>query len=78
MGDVFLVIDGWGNFRNDYEGLEGVVNDIAARGLGYGIHVVLSASRYMEVRAVLKDQILGRLELRLGDAMDSNSTARSP
>ncbi|GAA3493085.1 type VII secretion protein EccC [Streptomyces prasinosporus] len=70
-GDVFLVIDGWGTFRNDYEGLEGVVNDIAARGLGYGVHVVLSASRYMEVRAVLKDQILGRLELRLGDAMDS-------
>ncbi|MFI6208709.1 type VII secretion protein EccCa [Streptomyces sp. NPDC051041] len=70
-GDVFLVIDGWGGFRNDYEGLEGVVNDIAGRGLGYGIHVVLTASRYMEVRAALKDQILGRLELRLGDAMDS-------
>ncbi|MEU5365209.1 type VII secretion protein EccCa [Streptomyces sp. NPDC005925] len=70
-GDVFLVIDGWGNFRNDYEGLEAVVHDIAGRGLGYGIHVVISASRYMEVRAALKDQILGRLELRLGDAMDS-------
>ncbi|MDQ0789570.1 type VII secretion protein EccCa [Streptomyces sp. B3I8] len=70
-GDVFLVIDGWGNFKTEYEGLEGVVNDIAARGLGYGIHVVVSASRYMEVRAALKDQMLGRLELRLGDAMDS-------
>ncbi|MFC7843044.1 type VII secretion protein EccCa [Streptomyces sp. NPDC057382] len=70
-GDVFLVVDGWGTFRNDYEGLEGVVHDIAGRGLGYGVHVVLSASRYMEVRAALKDQILGRLELRLGDAMDS-------
>ncbi|MFI1711369.1 type VII secretion protein EccCa [Streptomyces griseoruber] len=70
-GDVFLVIDGWGSFKNDYEGLDGVVTDLAARGLGYGVHVVLSASRYMEVRAVLKDQVLGRLELRLGDAMDS-------
>ncbi|WP_369364015.1 type VII secretion protein EccCa [Streptomyces sp. CG4] len=70
-GDVFLVIDGWGNFKNDYEGLEGVVNDIAGRGLGYGVHVVVSASRYMEVRSALKDQILGRLELRLGDPMDS-------
>ncbi|MBC2867692.1 type VII secretion protein EccCa [Streptomyces mexicanus] len=70
-GDVFLVIDGWGNFKTEYEGLEGVVNDIAGRGLGYGIHVVVSASRYMEVRAALKDQILGRLELRLGDPMDS-------
>ena len=70
-GDVFLVIDGWGNFRTDYEALEQVVADIAARGLGYGIHLVITASRSMEVRAALKDQLLNRLELRLGDAMDS-------
>ncbi|GAA3390145.1 type VII secretion protein EccCa [Streptomyces roseoviridis] len=70
-GDVFLVIDGWGGFRNEYEGLEPLVADLAARGLGYGIHVVITAARYMEVRAALKDQMLGRLELRLGDVMDS-------
>ncbi len=70
-GDVFLVIDGWGGFRNEYEGLESLVADLAARGLGYGIHVVITAARYMEVRAALKDQMLGRLELRLGDVMDS-------
>ncbi|MFF9034642.1 type VII secretion protein EccCa [Streptomyces sp. NPDC014892] len=75
-GDVFLVIDGWGHFKGDYEGLEGIVHDIAGRGLGYGIHVVLSASRYMEVRSALKDQILGRLELRLGDVMDSEFDRR--
>ncbi|MFF2518324.1 type VII secretion protein EccCa [Streptomyces sp. NPDC058086] len=70
-GDVFLVIDGWGNFRTDYEAVEGVVLDIAARGLGYGIHLVLTASRSMEVRANLKDHLMNRLELRLGDTMDS-------
>ncbi|WP_406274501.1 type VII secretion protein EccCa [Streptomyces sp. NBC_00191] len=70
-GDVFLVIDGWGNFRTDYEGLEPAVLDIAARGLGYGIHVILTASRSMEVRANLKDHLMNRLELRLGDTMDS-------
>ncbi|MGW0702469.1 type VII secretion protein EccCa [Streptomyces sp. NPDC002867] len=70
-GDVFLVIDGWGNFRSDYEGLESAVVDIAARGLGYGIHVILTASRSMEVRSNLKDQLMNRLELRLGDTMDS-------
>ncbi|MFF8847538.1 type VII secretion protein EccCa [Streptomyces sp. NPDC015127] len=70
-GDVFLVIDGWGNFRSDYEGLESAVVDIAARGLGYGIHVVLTASRSMEVRSNLKDLLMNRLELRLGDTMDS-------
>ncbi|MFF9200046.1 type VII secretion protein EccCa [Streptomyces sp. NPDC014779] len=70
-GDVFLVIDGWGGFRTEYEGLESVISDLASRGLGYGIHVVITAARYMEVRAALKDQMLGRLELRLGDVMDS-------
>jgi S-DNA-T family DNA segregation ATPase FtsK/SpoIIIE len=70
-GDVFLVIDGWGNFRADYEGLEAAVLDIAARGLGFGIHLVLTASRSMEVRANLKDHLMNRLELRLGDTMDS-------
>ncbi|HCA84114.1 MAG TPA: type VII secretion protein EccC [Streptomyces sp.] len=70
-GDVFLVVDGWGAFKQDYDMLEAVITDIAGRGLGYGIHVVVTASRYMEVRAALKDQMLGRLELRLGDTMDS-------
>lgn len=70
-GDVFLVIDGWGNFRSDYESLEPAVLDIAARGLGYGIHLILTASRSMEVRANLKDHLMNRLELRLGDTMDS-------
>ncbi|MFI5674498.1 type VII secretion protein EccCa [Streptomyces cellulosae] len=70
-GDVFLVIDGWGNFRTEYESLDPVVLDIAARGLGYGIHVILTASRSMEVRAGLKDHLMNRLELRLGDTMDS-------
>ncbi|GAA4898223.1 type VII secretion protein EccCa [Streptomyces coeruleoprunus] len=75
-GDVFLVIDGWGNFRSDYEGLEQLVMDMAARGLGYGIHVVLTASRSMEVRANLKDHLMNRLELRLGDPMDSELDRR--
>ncbi|WEV25038.1 type VII secretion protein EccCa [Streptomyces sp. 71268] len=70
-GDVFLLIDGWGPFKQEYEMLEGVVTDIAARGLGYGVHMVITASRYMELRANLKDQLLGRLELRLGDSLDS-------
>lgn len=70
-GDVFLVIDGWGGFKNEYDMMEPIISDLAARGLGYGIHVVVTAARYMEVRSALKDQMLGRLELRLGDVMDS-------
>lgn len=52
--------------------MEPIVLDLAARGLGYGIHVVLSASRSMEVRSNLKDHLMNRLELRLGDPMDSD------
>ncbi|MGW5351718.1 type VII secretion protein EccCa [Streptomyces sp. NPDC004031] len=76
-GDVFLLVDGWGAFRQDHEQLEPVVTDIAARGLGFGVHVVLTASRHLEVRAALKDQLLNRLELRLGDAMDSELDRRA-
>ncbi|WP_393058776.1 type VII secretion protein EccCa [Streptomyces sp. LN549] len=70
-GDVFLVIDGWQSFKTDYEFLEPVVADIAARGLGLGVHLIATVARYMEMRAALKDQLLSRLELRLGDPTDS-------
>ncbi|MFF2010885.1 type VII secretion protein EccCa [Streptomyces sp. NPDC058195] len=76
-GDVFLLIDGWGSFRTDHEGLEGLVVDLAARGLGYGIHLVVTASRSPEVRASLKDHLMNRLELRLGDVMDSELDRRA-
>ena len=71
FGDIFLVVDGWGSFRQDYDELQEVVVDIASRGLGYGVHVIVTASRTMEVRANLKDQLMNRLELRLGDTLDS-------
>jgi len=71
FGDVFLVIDGWMTLRQEYEQLEDTVTTIAGRGLGYGIHVVLSVNRWMEIRAQLNDMIGTRLELRLGDPTDS-------
>ena len=70
-GDVFLVIDGWATFKTDYEQLDGVILDIAGRGLGFGVHLVISAARYTEVRPALRDQLLNRVELRLGDPMES-------
>ncbi|MFI6644957.1 type VII secretion protein EccCb [Streptomyces sp. NPDC050504] len=72
-GDVFLVIDGWGTFKNDFEqlALEQVVIDIADRGRGYGIHLVLSAVRYGELRAALRELLVNRVELRLGDPAES-------
>jgi DNA segregation ATPase FtsK/SpoIIIE, S-DNA-T family len=70
-GDVFLVIDGWSAVRQHDDGLEEAVTEIAARGLSCGVHLVLSASRWADIRPGLRDQIGTRLELRLGDPADS-------
>ncbi|MDI3390505.1 type VII secretion protein EccCa [Streptomyces sp. B-S-A8] len=70
-GDVFLVIDGWGTFKTDYEALEASITDMAMRGLGFGVHVIITASRYTEVRPALKDMLQNRIELRLGDPTES-------
>jgi S-DNA-T family DNA segregation ATPase FtsK/SpoIIIE len=76
FGDVFLVVDGWGTVRSDYEALEAAITQIAARGLGYGVHVVLSLQRWMEMRPALRDLISNRLELRLGDPSESEFDRR--
>jgi S-DNA-T family DNA segregation ATPase FtsK/SpoIIIE len=70
-GDIFLVVDGWGSFREEYDSLDYVVADIAARGLNYGVHVVVSATQTMEVRMRMQPAFGGRIELRLNDAFDS-------
>lgn len=77
FGDVFLVIDGWPNLRHDFDMLEAPITALAGRGLSFGVHVVLSATRWAELRPGLKDQIGTRLELRLGDPADSEFDRRS-
>lgn len=71
MGDVFLVVDGWATLRHEFEALEESITALAGQGLSFGVHVVLSASRWAEIRPSLKDQIGTRIELRLGDPADS-------
>jgi S-DNA-T family DNA segregation ATPase FtsK/SpoIIIE len=70
-GDVFLIIDGWTTIRADYDDLEPMITDIATRGLSYGVHVVISAGRWTDIRPALRDLLGSRLELRLGDPTDS-------
>ncbi|BDU04727.1 type VII secretion protein EccCa [Nocardia cyriacigeorgica] len=77
FGDVFLVIDGWAAMREEFDTLEPAVNAIAQQGLSYGIHLILGASRWGEIRPVIKDQIGTRLELRLGDPSDSEMARRT-
>ncbi|MFE3271093.1 type VII secretion protein EccCa [Streptomyces sp. NPDC059215] len=70
-GDVFLVVDGWSTVKQDHDSLVPIFNQIATRGLNYGIHLIISSSRWMDLSAQIRDQMGTRLELRLGDAMDS-------
>ena len=49
-GDVFLVVDGWLTVRQDFEALEPTITELAARGLGYGIHVVAATNKWSEIR----------------------------
>lgn len=69
--EVFLVVDGWHAVRQDAEGLEQAITSLAAEGLSHGVHVVLAAARWADIRPGLRDQLGTRVELRLGDPADS-------
>jgi S-DNA-T family DNA segregation ATPase FtsK/SpoIIIE len=69
--DVFLVIDNWLALKSEFDEAEQVVTEIAARGLGTGVHVILTLNRWLELRQALRESIGTRLELRLNDATES-------
>ncbi len=70
-GDVVLVVDGWSSLREEHPDLEPAIAGIASRGLSFGIHLILTAGRWADIRPALKDQIGTKIELRLGDPIDS-------
>jgi S-DNA-T family DNA segregation ATPase FtsK/SpoIIIE len=78
FGDVFLVIDGWHGFRQEFDAsdLEMRVVNLATQGLSYGVHVLIGATRWAEIRPALKDLLGTRFELRLGDPGESDIDRR--
>ncbi|NUR83152.1 MAG: type VII secretion protein EccCb, partial [Nonomuraea sp.] len=76
-GDVFLVIDGWLTVRQEFENLEAVITDLAARGLGYGIHVVAATNKWSEFRPGIRDLFGTRIEFKLGDAYESEISRKA-
>jgi S-DNA-T family DNA segregation ATPase FtsK/SpoIIIE len=75
-GHVFLIVDGWYTMKQDYEGLESSLQEIASRGLAFGVHVVVTATRWSEMRTWLKDLLGTHMELRLADTMESTLGSR--
>jgi type VII secretion protein EccCb len=70
-GEVFLLIDNWGAFVRELPELEAEITELAAIGLHSGVHLVLSANRWAELRPGLRENLGGRLELRLNDPLES-------
>ncbi|MCZ9342529.1 FtsK/SpoIIIE domain-containing protein, partial [Streptomyces sp. TRM76130] len=50
-GDVFLVIDGWSTVRQDFQDDVPALSQLATRGLNYGIHLITTVSRWVELPA---------------------------
>jgi S-DNA-T family DNA segregation ATPase FtsK/SpoIIIE len=69
--DIFLFVDGWEAFKREFEGLDREVEELAATGLSFGVHVIVAANRWAEIRPALLDNLGTRLELKLHDAIDS-------
>jgi S-DNA-T family DNA segregation ATPase FtsK/SpoIIIE len=70
-GDVFLVVDGWSTMHQDYQDQAMQVAAMAARGLNYGVHLMVASNRWTDITPALRDQIATRFELKLGDPVES-------
>ncbi|MGW3687189.1 type VII secretion protein EccCa [Streptomyces sp. NPDC005125] len=77
FGDVFLVIDGWFTLRQDFEKMEPAIQEIASRGLAYGVHLIIASNRWADCRAWLRDAMGTRFELRLGEPMESDINSKA-
>ncbi|MHB1597031.1 MAG: type VII secretion protein EccCa [Streptosporangiaceae bacterium] len=68
---VFLVVDNVGQLRQSAPDLEAELAEIATAGLPYGLHVIVSANRWLDVRPQLLDALGTRWELHLADPAES-------
>jgi DNA segregation ATPase FtsK/SpoIIIE, S-DNA-T family len=69
--ETFLLIDNVGLLRTEFTDLELGLPELAATSLQFGVHLVVTAGRWLDVRPALLDAIGTRLELRLNDPVDS-------
>ena len=70
---VFVVVDNAGMLRQSCPELEPELSALATTGLHQGVHVVLSANRWFDLRPQLLDALGTKLELRLGDPAETLS-----
>ncbi len=68
---TFLVVDGWHAVAADFEDLLEPLTGLAADGPSKSVHLIVSTPRWTVLRPAVRDLIAHRLELKLGEAMDS-------
>lgn len=68
---TFLVVDGWHAVAGDFEDLLEPLTTLAADGPSKRVHLVVSTPRWTVLRPAIRDLISHRIELKLGEAMDS-------
>jgi DNA segregation ATPase FtsK/SpoIIIE, S-DNA-T family len=67
FGDVFLIIDDIGQLQGEYEQFGQDIIELSTIGLTYGVHIIITANRWMDIKPKLRDSIGTRIEFRLND-----------
>ena len=71
FGRVVLVVDDVGQLRARLPRIDPLLAELGARGGRAGIHLVLTASRWADLRGGLRECIAGRLEFAMSDPTES-------
>ncbi len=74
---AFVVIDGWDRLGEIHIDLPVRIHELGARGLSANVHLVVSATRWGDVRIATRELFGTRVELRLGDPLDSEIDRRA-
>ncbi|GAA1347363.1 type VII secretion protein EccCa [Falsarthrobacter nasiphocae] len=71
VADIVLLIDGYGQIADEFEEIEKPVHEILARGSGYGVHVVATATRWNEIRIAQQSFFGSKVEFRMTEPSES-------
>ncbi len=71
VADIFLIVDNYSVLKTDFDDQTDAIQEIAARGPGYGIHLILTAGRWADLRMALQSAIGTKIEFRLNDPAES-------
>jgi len=69
--DVIILVDGVDPIRNEFDELDQPFTHLLQRGGTFGIHVIMTLTRWNELRSTLAPLVGQRYEMRLNDPGDS-------